>query len=228
MAAQTYAPPPIQADSWQTTPGSNELTPETIVTVLFRGGPQIRDKWDGIDHVVPPNDKLPAGHKPGDLLPACVGTMPYALAKHLRQRAIVPGTKSPHPEHGGKAISQLAILDAQFRLDKRENCEPLPDDLLARFGKGIEAIDRSQYESASLRDVRMVDPRAALTALAAQGVDVNTDFSIPAGALDRPEGHAGLAEVAEAEAAFADAQASGQVGRDERVSRTVAAGGRRR
>lgn len=135
--AQKYIVPDIPAQELRprVVAHEQELTHETIVVVVHRGGPTIKDLWDSQEWVIPPG----------------VHKMPYGIARHFQKRAIVPGTRNPNPEFGGKAISQLAVVG----IDKEENCRPFTEEQLRQF-EFKEGLDRSLYASLAKRSVDIV------------------------------------------------------------------------
>lgn len=149
--SRTYDKPEQSANARAIRPQQqpNTLGPDTEVTVLFRGGPPIIDMWDSLDWVIPPR---PEGV---ELLEDYRGhwcepeyfTMPYAVAQHLQQRAVVPGTRNPTDPQ--QIASQLAILN----IDPPARCQPFTREQLERFGGAFkEGLDRSLIPDAPVVD----------------------------------------------------------------------------
>lgn len=143
---RTYEPPELPAGVKPTAIRpqqiANVLGPDTVVTVIFRGGPPIVDMYDSRDYVVP---EKPEGvdlvDYRGQWCDPSYFTMPYAIALHLQERSIVPGTRNP--TNFRIASSQLGILN----VDPPERCQPFTPDQLERFGGTYkEGIDRSLME----------------------------------------------------------------------------------
>jgi hypothetical protein len=126
------------------------LGPESPVTIVFRGGPPIVDKWDGQDIVIPEDARqAKRAHVRGwdkRHYPAAeVQGVPWAVASHVKSRAIVPGTRNPHD--GTKALRRIGILSTptgQFQ-DTDERCRPFTEEELSWFDNP-EGLDRTQFE----------------------------------------------------------------------------------
>lgn len=129
--------------------------PKTLVdtspcTIVFRGGPAVVDKWDGEDIILPAEAKEAAaaqipGWQSRDYEPCQITNVPWAVVQHVRNRAIVPGTRDPFQV--GKATYRIGVLSTptgQF-VDKPELCAPLTDAQLAKFADAPEGIDRSVF-----------------------------------------------------------------------------------
>jgi hypothetical protein len=209
--------PPLANLSPRLTPVSSTKTlePLSIVTLVFRGGPPVVDKFDGRDYIVPP---LPADvnlwdwqarfHEPS------TWQVEYQVAAHLQTRAVVPGSRNPH---SGKTSSQIGILE----VDRPDRVEPFTDEELQQFGLA-EAIDRRAAELPSMRDVKVIPTSQAIASAMAAGQNIDerldeepgTDVTAP------PAHHEGLAELRKDEADFR--AAGGQASRT-----TPSKGGRR-
>ncbi len=180
---------------------SNDLTPDSEVVILFKGGPAIVDKWDSKDYIVPP---LPRGP---DKEPLCSleewqqrrhaaahFRVKYAVALHLRDRNIVPGTRNPH---NGMAISQIAIVQTPNGkgLDPENRTKPFTDEQMKQFG-WPEGLDRTLFED-SRKDVVLVETERAVANAYARGVDVDGVLDAPPDedATAPPDAHEGLAEL---------------------------------
>lgn len=117
---------------------AQELTPKTRVVIINRGRLPYRDKYDAHDYEVPPG----------------LGEVEYEVANHFRERSVVPGSRDPVT---GAQDVFIAILG----LDPEERCVPFNDEECARYGHIVEAIDRSNMESAADRDVTVIKTSAA-------------------------------------------------------------------
>lgn len=194
---------------------SSELTPDSIVTILFRGGPPIADKFNSQDYIIPPIARTDAGQPMMTVQewqehsqPAQYFKIPYGVATHLRERNIVPGSRNPH---NGKAASQLAIVltpNGKF-CDPPERQAPFTEEQLKRWGcpeSPTEGIDRTLFED-NRKNVRVVDTTDAVMAAYRGGTNVESTLSADPeeGATAPPEDHEGLRE---ASAATRDAQAA--------------------
>lgn len=126
---------------------ANELTPETIVTVVNRGRKPLSDMFDGRHYHVP------AGY----------ARMPYGAAVHFQKRAVVPGTRNL--EQGGY-VSWFGILG----VDDPSMCEPFTDEYLESVGEKAEAIDRSAFSDPADRDVTVVKTNTARASQPGQGL----------------------------------------------------------
>ncbi len=144
MSTAAIAQPPFHVVTPQKT-----LAPETPVTIVFRGGPPIIDKWDGQDIVIPEEARQAKQarvrgwdrrHYPA----AEVQGVPWAIAQHVRTRAIVPGTRNPHD--GNKALRRIGIVSTptgQF-VDTDARCQPFTAEELGYFDNP-EGLDRTQF-----------------------------------------------------------------------------------
>jgi hypothetical protein len=174
-----------------------KLGPESIVTLVFRGGPPIVDKFDGRDYIVPP---MPADVQPWEWQEithtASHWQVEYQVAAHLQARAIVPGSRNPHT---GKTASQIGILE----VDPSERCEPFTPEQLQAFGLA-EAIDRSAAELPSMRNVQVISTTQAVSAAlaAGQNIDERLDEEPGADVKAPPTHHEGLAELQRDQAEF--------------------------
>jgi hypothetical protein len=176
---------------------TKKLGPESIVTLIFRGGPPIVDKFDGRDYIVPP---LPEGvalwewqemtHEPS------AWQVEYQVAAHLQTRAVVPGSRNPHT---GKTASQLGIVE----VDRPDRVEPFTLQELKKFGLA-EAIDREAAELPSMRNVQVIDTRDAVSAAlaAGQNIEERLDEAPGADVTAPPAQHEGLAELQRDQADF--------------------------
>lgn len=161
-------------------PASLELTPDRDVEVVFRGGPQIHDLYDGEERWIPerpdtePSDWTdaygralePRRYPPDRMLPAQRLAMPFAMAQYFKARAVVPGTRDPHRH---KTTSQLAIP----RIDRPADCVPFSDAYVAHHWAMTEALNRDAYESPSSRTAVVMDADQAIAAVMAAGLDVD-------------------------------------------------------
>lgn len=195
---RTFEPPKLGAvPLLSPVAASKKLGPESIVTIVFRGGPPIVDKFDGRDYVVPP---LPAGielwewrevmHEPAQF------QVEYQVAAHLQTRAVVPGSRNPHT---GKTSSQLGILE----VDRADRCEPFTREQLEQFGLA-EAIDRTAAEIPSMRKVQVISTTEAVSAAMAAGQNIEERLDDAPGAevTAPPAQHEGLAELQRDQAEF--------------------------
>ncbi len=180
---------------------SNELTPDSEVVILFKGGPPVMDKWDSKDYIVPP---IPRGRDKQPICsledwrkhshPAAHFRVKYAVALHLRERNIVPGTRNPH---NGMAISQIAIVQTPNGkgLDPENRTKPFSPEQIKQFD-WPEGLDRTLFED-SRKDVVIVETERAVANAYARGVDVDgvLDAEPDEDATAPPAAHEGLAEL---------------------------------
>jgi hypothetical protein len=191
--------PPLANLSPRLTPVSlsKALEPLSIVTLVFRGGPPVVDKFDGRDYIVPP---LPADVNLWDwqeqMHPPSTWQVEYQVAAHLQTRAVVPGSRNPH---SGKTASQIGILE----VDRPDRVEPFTDEELKQFGLA-EAIDRRAAELPSMRDVKVIPTTQAVAAAmaAGQNIDERLDEAPGEDITATPAHHEGLAELRKDEADF--------------------------
>lgn len=161
--------PPLASQSFRPVVPPKTLTDDTPVSIVFRGGPAIVDKWDGQDVYLP----LDANQNrlAGDELWASryyeavqIDGVPWAVAKHIRSRAIVPGTRDPRDTSSRKAVYQIAILKTPNGLeqDKASDCEPLSEVYLKKFEDCAEGIDRSVFLD-SRKHAKTLDTMASIS-----------------------------------------------------------------
>lgn len=178
----------------------NILGPDTEVTVIFRGGPPIVDMYDSRDYVVPEKpDGLDLVDYRAQWCDPAYFTMPYAIALHLQERSIVPGTRNP--TNFRIASSQLGILN----VDPPDRCQPFTPDQLKRFGGTYkEGIDRSLMEGETGK-VAIVDVAPIANNLQVDRVIADAEES-QRGFNRDVEGGEGVAMVQSAEAGAAAAR----------------------
>lgn len=142
------------------------LEPKTPVRIVFRGGPPIVDKFDGQDIILPleANEARLAGdpnwHRRFYEAVEIEG-IEWQQAKHLKDRAIVPGTRNPYD--GKKASYRLGISwtpTGQF-VDKPEFCAPFTDAQLAHFDLP-EGLDRKAFQD-SRASVATLDTMSSIS-----------------------------------------------------------------
>lgn len=215
--ARSYEPPAHgAAPRLEAVVQSKKLSPTSTVTLVFRGGPPVIDKFDGRDFIVPP---LPPGvplHEwRAQHQPASRWQVEYQVAAHLQKRAIVPGSRNPHT---GRILSQLGIEE----IDRPDRLEPFSVEQLKQFGLAREGLDRSQAELPSMREVTVINTTDAVSASLAAGQDIDDVLERAPGEeiTAPPEDHQGLRDVEADTAAY---EASGG-----QASRTRAARGGRR
>lgn len=165
---------------------SQVLDPTTPVVIVHRGGPDIVEKFDGREYVVP------AGR----------WTLPYGVAMHLKTRAIVPGSRNPHT---GKTASRIGIVATTYGkpVDPPEKCRLFTADELAKFGDTVEALDRSVIESPGGRRMELVGTTDVIASVQAHGIDVDgkLDAGIdPAALAPTPAGQNSILQQASADA----------------------------
>jgi hypothetical protein len=188
---RTYISPDVDAPAVRALQQSNELTPETPVKVIFRGGPPVHDMWDSKDYTVPPvAEGFTLDEWRAQTHPPSFWTLPYEVATHLQARAIVPGTRNPHDFK--KAVSQIGIPN----IDREDRCTPFTLADLKKFGYR-EGIDRTQFADGR-RDVTFVDTADALKNTL---VDTEQILDAPpdADTIAPPSDHEGLRDVRGAE-----------------------------
>lgn len=117
---------------------AQELTPKTRVVLLNRGRLPYVDKYDGRDYTVPPG----------------YGEVEYEVANHFRERSVVPGSRDP--VNGYQDV--FIVIPGQ---DAPEKCVPFTDEECERYGHAVEALDRSNMESAADRDVTTIKTSAS-------------------------------------------------------------------
>ena len=189
---------------------SNELKPDSIVTIMFRGGPPVVDKYDSRDYVVPPIPRrngepimtVQAWQEKSQ--PAGYFKVRFDVAEHLRNRAIVPGTRNPHT---GKAISQIAIvLTPNGKMcDPEQRQTPFTAEQLQQWGCP-EGLDRSMFEDGR-KNVTVIPTESALMAAYRNGTSVDGVLSAEHDpeVTAPPADHEGLREAAADERAAAGA-----------------------
>lgn len=181
-----YHAPDIEAPALRQVAAENKaLNPDTPVVIINRGNTAVCDRYDGEPWEVPP------GH----------WTVPYAVAKHLQNRAVVPGSRDPV---SGRQSSFIGIVG----LDSADRCRPFTPEQMKRFGLAVDAIDpAARSEAVTLVDVN--DVRARL--LAEHDVDLDDlagQQADPAAFTPPPrEEHTGLQLNAAGEAAKRAARA---------------------
>jgi hypothetical protein len=213
---RTFEPPTLGASPLLSpVAAAKKLGPESIVTLVFRGGPPIVDKFDGFDYIVPP---LPTGIELYEWREitheASTYQVEFQVAAHLKTRAVVPGSRNPHT---GKTASQIGIIE----VDDARLCEPFTPEQLQQFGMA-EAIDRSAAELPSMRKVQVIDTTQAIAAAMAAGQNVEERLDEEPGEsiTAPPAHHEGLAQLQRDQAEF---EASGG-----KASRTTPSRGGRR
>lgn len=177
---------------------SKALKPETPVIVLHRGGPPVKDKFDGQDWLIP---------GPG------YWTLRYDAAMHLKARAVVPGSRNPAT---GRQESQLAIVQTSWGdpIDPPARCVPFTDAQVKHWWSHIEAIDRTSMASPIARSVTAINYEDAQRTLLSQGVNVEgvVETEAAQGAAIAtpvpPEANEALREMRQT---FAEAAAEGHV-----------------
>lgn len=187
------------------------LTPETPVKVVFRGGPPIVDKFDGQDVIIPAdaNEARLAGVEDWASMfyAACeVHGIPWAVATHIKDRSIVPGTRDPH--NAKKASKRIGILwtpTGQY-VDKPELCEPFTVEQLKHFGLN-EGLDRTGLAYEGGDAVVTIATTAALRGVG----DVHQRLTESHADIDLTPG-ADLSQVA-ADTAAGEADVAGPTGR---------------
>lgn len=195
---RTFEPPKLgAAPLLSAVAAPRKLEPTSIVTLVFRGGPPVVDKFDARDYIVPP---LPEGvalwewqemtHEPS------AWQVEYQVAVHLQTRAVVPGSRNPHT---GKTASQLGIVE----VDRPDRVEPFTPEELQKFGLA-EAIDREAAELPSMRKVQVIDTRDAVAAslAAGQNIDEVLDEKPGADVTAPPTHHEGLEQLQRDQAEF--------------------------
>lgn len=156
---------------------AQELTPQTTVVCINRGGLIYCDKYDGRDYEVPPG----------------LFEVAYEVAAHFRARSIVPGSRNPIT--GGQQ-TYIAILG----IDKPEDCEPFSDADVDAQAAAPEALDRSDMPTED-RAVRVVPTNVVRARTAGRGgrardvsVEQNASRDAAPEALEPPvDGDAALA-----------------------------------
>ena len=129
-----------------------QLTPQSPVIIIHRGGPIIEDKFDAVDWVVPPNGTY---------------QVPYEVALHLKARNIVPGSRQAAT--GGKQISQIGIISTAWGvpIDRPQDCEPFTDEQVKYYWSHNEGIDRSVLLP-SAQQVQTIETASVASRIAAQ------------------------------------------------------------
>jgi hypothetical protein len=202
---------PIARQSFAAVTPKRVLTDETPVTIVFRGGPPIVDKFDGQDIILPAEAKEARRegtdpHWARRYYPACViENIPYAAAMHIRERAIVPGSRDPH--NGGKKASYRIGIQSTptgTMQDRPEYCQPFTDEQLAMF-QLPEGLNRQGFED-SRRDVVTLDTTASISHVG--NVHQQLDAQPDADDLAPPADHEGLKEAHAATAGYQGDDAS--------------------
>lgn len=195
---RTFEPPKLgAAPLLSPVTAAKKLEPTSIVTLIFRGGPPIVDKFDGRDYIVPPLPAdVPLWEWQEATHEASAWQVEFQVAAHLQTRAVVPGSRNPHT---GKTESQLGIIE----VDRPDRCEPFTAEELKKFGLA-EAIDRSAAELPSMRNVQVISTTQAVAAAmaAGQNIDERLDEEPGAEITAPPAHHEGLAELRRDQADF--------------------------
>jgi hypothetical protein len=189
---------PIARQSFAAVTQQRVLNDQSPVTIVFRGGPPIVDKFDGMDIILPAEAKEARRsgtdpHWARRYYPPCViENVPYAAAAHIRSRAIVPGTRDPH-NGGRKASYQIAIQSTPTGTmqDRPEYCEPFTDEQL-EFFKLPEGLNRQAFED-SRRDVKTLDTTASISHVG--NIHEQLEAEPDAATLAPPADHEGLKEI---------------------------------
>lgn len=195
---RTFEPPKLgAAPRLSPVAATKKLEPESIVTLVFRGGPPVVDKFDGRDYIVPPlPPDVPLWAWQEMTHDAAAFQVEYQVAAHLQTRAIVPGSRNPHT---GKTASQLGIVE----VDRPDRVEPFTPEELKKFGLA-EALDREAAELPSMRNVQVIDTREAVSAAlaAGQNIEERLDEAPGADVTATPAHHEGLADLHRDQAEF--------------------------
>lgn len=133
----TYTQPPVTGRIANLTPEGaqgNVLTAETEVVAIHRGRHLLRDTFDGQHYAIEPG----------------LFRVTHKVAKNLKARAVIPGTRNPADGH--QQQSYVGILG----LDPDEECQPLSDEEVARYGAAVEALDRASSPDPADRNIRIV------------------------------------------------------------------------
>lgn len=187
MADLTTSLAHIRAVELRPSGGVNRLkTAETRVVVRNRGGGPIVDMYDGYDWKIPDDGQ--------DYI------IPYAVAMHLKSRAVAPGSRNPETNKITSRLAIVCVADWDEPIDKPELCEPFTFTELARMAGTEEAIDRSAVASPEGRRAKPMKTADALAAVYAKGINPDAQSlneRKAAAAPVAPEDNEAMREIAE-------------------------------